>query len=249
MFARRTPNNGTPDPTQSDETEEVRATVVRPSAVVRRTRAASARSVSDRLEQVRNRVRSSTLRDFWRELTSDDEYRISYEAVRNYHGDRDPPVDYLVRVSDVFHVNLPWLATGRGHPWPNDPEIGRRAEGAISKEPAAEFEPALSEVFWHYEALTSVAKAVALETCDRLHRDAEFRARLNGRTAPTRAYVGRFVGKAMAGPLRNAVAGSVQTSDLHPWQIESFVLGICQALSALIPNPNWSSQQLRHDLH
>lgn len=240
MSAQGSSSNGTPGPSYKNSRGI--------SSVSSRSRT-STRSVSERLEQVRGRVQSATLRDFWRELTDDKGYKISYEAVRNYHSDRDPPVDYLVRVSDVFQVSLPWLATGRGHPWPNDPEIAKRAEGAINEEPAAEFEPALSEVFWHYKALTPLARAVALETCDRLHRDAEFRARLNGRTAPTRAYVGRFVGKAMAGPLKNAVAGSVRMADLHPWQIESFVLGICQALGSLIPNPNWSEQKPRKDLH
>lgn len=247
MFERRDSSNGTPTPSSRTGTEdaESRHGSSRPAA----SRRQATHTVSARLEQVRSRVKSPTLRDFWRELTESGEYKISYEAVRNYHADRDPPIDYLVRVSDVFQVSLPWLATGRGHAWPTDPEIGRRAEGAISEEPAAEFEPAIAEVFWHYASLTPLARAVALETCDRLHRDAEFRARLNGRTAPTRGYVGRFVGKAMAGPLKNAVAGSVRTSELHPWQVESFVLGICQALSALIPNPNWSDQQPRRDLH
>jgi hypothetical protein len=55
--------------------------------------------------------------------------------------------------------------------------------------------------------------------------------------------VGRFVGKALAGPLVNAVAGTVHTSDLHAWQMESYALGMCQALAALIPNPNWGEQR------
>jgi len=182
----------------------------------------------------------STLRDFWREIIRDGEFRVSYEAVRNYHADRAPPVEYLVRVSDRFQVNLPWLATGRGYPWPGDPAIAESSRESAAPEPVADFERALREVFWQFESLTPLAAATAIETCDRLHRDAEFRSRLSGKTPPTPAYVGRFVGKALAGPLVNAVAGSVRSSDLHPWQIESYVSGICQALTALIPNPNLS---------
>ncbi len=206
-------------------------------------------SVSSRLELVRERVQCATLRDFWRLLTRDTPYRVSYEAVRNYHHDRDPPVDYLVRVADVFGVDLGWLATGRGAPWPVDPSIGERAREATQDSAIREFEDALREVFWQYETLPTLAVAAVLKTCDRLHRDAAFRSRITGKTAPTRSYIGRFVGKALAGPLVNAVAGSVRTSDLHPWQLESYVLAICQGLSALIPNPNWTEVQLRQQLH
>ena len=205
-------------------------------------------TVSQRLEAVRTRSRLSTLRDFWRALTEDGTFKISYEAVRNYHADRDPPVEYLVRVSDQFAVSLPWLATGRGHPWPGDPDIARASKAAKAA-PREEFEQALREVFAQFTTLPSLAAATALETCDRLHRDAEFRSRLSGRTPPTRSYVGRFVGKALAGPLVNAVAGSVRSSELHPWQVESYVSGICQALTALIPNPNWAQVVPRTEVH
>ncbi len=205
--------------------------------------------VSARLEMVRERVQCATLRDFWREVTRDTTYRVSYEAVRNYHHDRDPPVEYLVRVVDVFGVDLSWLATGRGAPWPVDPSIGERAREATQDSAVREFEEALHEVFWQYETLPTLAVAAVLKTCDRLHRDAAFRSRITGKTAPTRSYIGRFVGKALAGPLVNAVAGSVRTSDLHPWQLESYVLAICQGLAALIPNPNWTEVQLRQQLH
>lgn len=205
--------------------------------------------VSRRLEEVRIRTGRRTLRDFWREVTGDGEFRVSYEAVRNYHTDRDPPVDYLVRVADRFGASLDWLATGRGQPWPSDPQIRKTAESAPEGAGIAEFEGALREVFWHYANLPPLAMAMVLKTCERLHRDAELRARLNGKGGPTRAYIGRFVGKALAGPLVNAVAGTVRTSELHQWQMESYVLGICQALHSLMPNPNWSEPLVQNPLH
>ena len=158
-------------------------------------------------------------------------------------------MDYLVRVSEVFDVDLRWLATGQGAPWPGAPGVGKKAREATSDAAMAEFERALHEVFWHYETLPPLAAAAVLKTCDRLHRDAAFRSRISGKTTPTRPYIGRFVGKALAGPLVNAVAGSVRTSDLHPWQIESYVLSVCQGLTALIPNPNWTEVQLQQKLH
>ena len=201
-----------------------------------------------RLEYVRQAVQCQTLREFWRRLIDGEEYEVSYEAVRNYHSDRDPPVDYLIRVAEVFGVNLEWLATGATEPWPVDAEVETAARG-VAERAHPEFESAMEEVFWQYRKLPPLAVAVILKTCDRLYRDAEFRASLQSRTGPTRAYVGRFVGKALAGPLMNAVAGTVRTADLHMWQIESYVVGICQALVALIPNPNWSQQKFMDTAH
>lgn len=207
-------------------------------------------SVSDRLEQVRSRVTVETLRDFWRALVDDTPYQVSYEAVRNYHSDRDPPVGYLVRVAEVFGVDLHWLATGRGAPFPADLSVNRVADAAARDgSRMQEFEVGLSEVFRLYEKLPPLAAAMALKTCERLYRDAHFRARLDKKAGPSRTYVGRFVGKALAGPLVNAVAGTVRTSELHVWQIESYVLGICQALTALIPNPHFTETRFEEQLH
>jgi hypothetical protein len=204
--------------------------------------------VPQRLEAVRARARCATLREFWRELTKG-AYKVSYEAVRNYHNDRDPPVEYLVHVAQAFGVSLEWLATGNGTPWPSDPGVREAAQNAAEDGHRREFEAALREVFWHYPKLPPLAVAVVLKTCDRLYHDAQARARRAGKAGPSRPYVGRFVGKALAGPLMNAVAGTVRTSDLHPWQLESYVLGLCQALVALIPNPNWIETQLKGSLH
>ncbi len=210
---------------------------------------ATPKGVSERLEQVRVHSGRSTLRDFWREITAGGAFKVSYEAVRNYHTDRSPPIDYLVRVSDRFGASLEWLATGRGTAWPSDPAIRKSAEAASKSTTVSQFEGALKEVFWHYASLPPLAVATVLKTCERLHRDAELRARLAGKTEPTPAYVGRFVGKALAGPLVNAVAGTVRTTELHHWQMESYVLGICQALHALIPNPNWAEPLVPPPVH
>lgn len=215
---------------------------------VQRRRSVPETKTASRLEFVRTKVQCTTLREFWRELTKAD-YDISYEAVRNYHYDREPPVDYLVQVSTTFDVNLTWLATGQGQPWPEEPGIDEAAEEAAGETWRKEYESGIQEFLRSYETLPPLAVAVVLRTCDRLYRDAQFRARLSGKTGPTRAYIGRFVGKAIAGPLVNAVAGTVKAQDLHAWQIESYVLSLCTALTALIPNPNWTSQQLSEGLH
>ena len=214
---------------------------------LQRRRAQPETQTANRLEFIRSKVQCDTLRDFWRELTKGD-YRVSYEAVRNYHYDREPPVDYLVQVSSVFDVNLRWLATGDGQPWPEEPGIDKAAEEASGESWRKEYESGIQEHLRSYETLPPLAVAVILRTCDRLYRDAQFRARLAAKAGPSRSYIGRFVGKAIAGPLVNAVAGTVKSGDLHAWQIESYVLALCTALTSLIPNPNWTGQQLGEEL-
>ncbi len=209
-----------------------------PSTNGRVSRSLNEGGMAERLEFVRKQVRCDTLRDFWRHLRKDGEYEISYEAVRNYHNDRNPPVEYLNRVAKTFGVSLEWLATGQERPWPGDESLERTSAEAAERARHGDFETALEEVFWHYRKLPALAQAVVLRTCDHLHRDAQVRARLMRKTAPSRSYIGRFVGKALAGPLMNAVAGTVKTGELHPWQMENYAIGICQGLSALVPNPN-----------
>lgn len=205
---------------------------------------------AQRLEFVRSNVQCTTLRDFWRELTSDGEYQISYEAVRNYHYDREPPVEYLVQVAKVFDVDLQWLATGQGQPWGSGEAPGEAAaEAAAADSMRREYEEGIRDHLRQYDHFPPLAVAVILRTCDRLYRDAQLRSRTAGKSGPTRSYIGRFVGKAVAGPLVNAVAGTVKSSELHPWQIESYVLGICGALTALIPNPNWAGPQVAEGMH
>lgn len=70
--------------------------------------------VSTRLEQVREHFGVATVKDFWKELTQGRDYAVSYEAVRNYHFDREPPLDYLRQVHARFGVRLSWLVDGNG---------------------------------------------------------------------------------------------------------------------------------------
>lgn len=63
-----------------------------------------------RLETVRLRA-GLTLADFHRRLGGSE--FCSYQTVQNYHFDRQPSVQYLVRVADVFEEDLTWLATGQ----------------------------------------------------------------------------------------------------------------------------------------
>jgi hypothetical protein len=74
-------------------------------------------AIARRLERVRTKEGFPTLRAFLSRLKegwSGPASAVSYEAVRNYHFDREPPVTYLARVNEVFpQYTLLWLATGR----------------------------------------------------------------------------------------------------------------------------------------
>ena len=65
-----------------------------------------------RLEDIRLLKGFRTLKAFWEALTKDDDYEVSYEAVRNYHFNREPPVAYVRQVAKVFGVRLQYLIDG-----------------------------------------------------------------------------------------------------------------------------------------
>ena len=101
------------------------------------------RDISRRLEEVRAHTGYPSLRSFWARLAedwTDEKARVSYEAARNYHYDRDPPVSYLVRVSEVFNVSLEYLATGLGalESGPEIEDYVAKAFGAKSSDEAAQ---------------------------------------------------------------------------------------------------------------
>lgn len=83
-----------------------------------------------RLEELRAAKEIRSLKTFWEGLGGpispmgeggyalpvDEEgrYKISYEAVRNYHYDRQPPNHYFIRVAEVYSALVPWLMYGQG---------------------------------------------------------------------------------------------------------------------------------------
>ena len=77
-------------------------------------------TVASRLEAVRVSRSIESLRAFHGVMLRGWDDPLSYEAARKYHYQgREPSVRYLVRVSDVFNVDLYWLATGKARrdPW------------------------------------------------------------------------------------------------------------------------------------
>lgn len=67
--------------------------------------------VSERLEGLQDQLGYDSLKA-WHQDVSGDGYSVSYEAVRNYHWNREPPLHYVNRVSERFGVRLHWLIRG-----------------------------------------------------------------------------------------------------------------------------------------
>lgn len=122
---------------------------------------------SKRLEEVRNRLGYTTLRDFWRVLTADGACQVSYEAVRNYHLNREAPAQYLAQVARVFGARLEWLVTGEGERFRAESEI-RGALAAASPVSSSRFQSglhaALREEFPELDALPQLVVNAFFET-------------------------------------------------------------------------------------
>ena len=93
-----------------------------------------------RLEEVRARVGIPSLRAFWTRLVEgqgvgagwDDP--VSYEAVRNYHHNREPTPSYLARVAEVFGFRLEWLVADWGEPTEAEGEFMGQEDPAHPKQ-------------------------------------------------------------------------------------------------------------------
>lgn len=53
------------------------------------------------------------LKRFWSQLVDRADLELGYETARRYHRDREPSLDYLVAIAEVFGYRLEWLATGQ----------------------------------------------------------------------------------------------------------------------------------------
>ena len=97
-----------------------------------------------RLEAVRERAGIPSLRAFHKKLVDgrkdedgrelvegwkDEDGRVSYEAVRNYHYDREAPAAYLARVAKVFGVRLLYLVANDGAMTDEEEQAATDADG------------------------------------------------------------------------------------------------------------------------
>lgn len=89
--------------------------------------------ISKRLEKVREDRNIPSLKDFWRTLGEENGCGVGYEAVRNYHYDRDPPASYLARVVEVWpQYRLEWLVRGEEPPTHSEATAAALSKSAIN---------------------------------------------------------------------------------------------------------------------
>ena len=80
-------------------------------------------TIQERLDHLRQALGYATLTD-WHDRVAED-YECSYQAIRRWHSDREPPISYVDAVARIGNANLEWLIRGEG------PVLaGERQEGA-----------------------------------------------------------------------------------------------------------------------
>lgn len=182
---------------------------------------------ADRLEHVRREIVGvETYADFRRHLVNDG-FDVHYNSVVNYHSkayERDPSLDYLRRVSEVFGIRMEWLVNGT-LPVTYDQELAERgAASDAAPDVAKGFSDGLGVQF---EGLTPGTRAVLLQT---------WAVAMPRKTLPTYSTrygshekrTARMIGKALSEPLR--------TLDIQPVgdAPEAFVSAVSLALAQLL---------------
>lgn len=171
-----------------------------------------------RLEYVRTEVaRLPSLRSFWARLLEGWEGAASYEAVRSYHFNREPPASYLARVAEVFDMRLEWLVTGQGSPQQTTAAPERADRRAIdefySRFPVTVVSPAmLSELNHLGNWLIAVRDGDAVNP-------------------PASILFPRLAGEAMAAPLE--VFG-IDIARVPPGELEEYVSTVAAALRRVL---------------
>jgi len=111
--------------------------------------------LSERLERVRETFGFRSKRAFWQKLCDGWDAAVSYEAVRNYHYDREAPPSYLARVLRVFpDLRSEWLLLGEGEMRHSQEEVAGISRDAI--ESASDDPEWRKAVRFKYEVLTGV---------------------------------------------------------------------------------------------
>ena len=209
-----------------------------------------------RLEWVRAQAGYDTLKAFWRDLTRSTGYDVSYAGVHNYHaidGGREPPVGYLVAVSDFTGADVGWLVRGQGEPSSDRAAMQLAAARStavampeLGEETLLLVERALDAAFPYFD-LPAYVRLFVLETWQRTYkdmRDQMQRAKLGRSEIDVKSLqeeAARRLSRALAGPM----SVYSETSDVYPsgifghlsWKAEAYTMAVCRAVAALLPTP------------
>lgn len=195
-----------------------------------------------RLEAVRAHTGFPSLRSFWGHLAEGwTEGGVSYEAARNYHYDREPPVAYVRRIVERFpEIRLEWLVSGSG-PMTREEEEGQEIQARMVRERAqaerwervpglicealgieAPSDPGRSLPLW-------LSGAVALWSSRRLAGWHRFFVHRRGEgDKPDEEELARAVGRALLAPLE---ALGLHPGDLDRNQFQDYALTMVAALA------------------
>lgn len=204
-------------------------------------------------------LRDRSIRSLHLELHADKIRGSSYASVHGYlNGRADPPLEFLLATAEALDVNPAWLVQAIGQPtradaagseatadageaaaWMAVQELGHEADWAELRQRVKQ---ALQEEFIFFADLPPLASAAVWRTWERLaadeaHREEWIRgAHASGGDSSDRSLaVARDIGLCLMAPLSVL---DVRPADLRRWQIESYVLSVCTALTSLVPDPN-----------
>jgi transcriptional regulator with XRE-family HTH domain len=205
-------------------------------------------------------LRERSIRSLHLELHAEGVRGSSYASVHGYlNGRANPPLEFLLASAEALGIDPRWLIEGVGQPtdtyaagdeaisdageataWTAVQELGHEADWAELRQRVKQ---ALQEEFIFFGELPPLAAAAVWRTWERLAAEAAHQAEwIRGDGADGRAEsteraltVARDVGLCLMAPFSVL---DVRPSDLRRWQVESYVLGICSALSSLIADPN-----------
>lgn len=219
----------------------------------------TARGVALRLKRALS-LRDRSMRSLHLELRAESVRGSSYASVHGYlNGRANPPLEFLLASAEALAVSPRWLIEAVGQPtntyaagdeaisdareavaWTALQELGHEADWAELRQRVKQ---ALQEEFIFFGELPPLAAAAVWRTWERLSVDAAHQAewiRGDRADAPSDSTerglaVARDIGLCLMAPFSVL---ETRPSELHRWQVESYVLGICSALSSLVPDPN-----------
>lgn len=205
-------------------------------------------------------LRDRSMRSLHLELQADKVRGSSYASVHGYlNGRAYPPLEFLLAAAEALEVDPGWLVQAVGHPtatyaagdeaagdageaaaWTAVQELGQEADWAELRQRVKQ---ALQEEFIFFNDLPPLAAAAIWRAWERLSADEAHRQEwIRGAESPDGGdstarslAVARDIGLCLMAPLSVL---DVRPAELRRWQIENYVLGICAALSSLVPDPN-----------
>ncbi len=205
-------------------------------------------------------LRDRSMRSLHLELRAESVRGSSYASVHGYlNGRANPPLEFLLASAEALAVSPRWLIDGVGQPtdtyaagdeaisdageavaWTAVQELGHEADWSELRQRVKQ---ALQEEFIFFGELPPLAAAAVWRTWERLSAAAAHQAewiRGDRADAPAdsterRLAVARDIGLGLMAPFSVL---DVRPAELRRWQVESYVLGICSALSSLVPDPN-----------